>query len=691
MSSIGVDPPEERPGGGMCVKKDTFDNQFCEVLWSEPHLPNGPTSDAVAEGASTIHASIVRAYTTAPARGASTKRASQRKRALQGSPPTRKQPPRSAKRIKVEPNTPDVNRDGVPGPSPSLLESILPKPEEDIIQHLLADAKIQFVDKDEYMRTPHDKVGLRHWHNDKANWDHVHEHAHISTAILQRAKAVGGEGVAYLLQTAGPAAARHHEKVPRHKRYYIVKTISTFSIFPIPPETDGTTKELKFWLSAIAPEFRVFARLLRGQLHPNICSLEAFAGVPGTSTGLLFYEYANGGDLASLQNGYFLRKDRFPEAFIWHVSAQLADAVHWLHTGKENPAVAFPGGHKFHSRFRDHLGRASSTPQISTGAWKLAATFDKNRWEPIMHRDIKPHNIFLTWRTNDPNRLQYPDVKLGDFGMSGTEKIMKDDYRGYGTLPYGPPDNAVTCAMDVWAIGAVIHSLGHNGFPPVREREINFQHAAPATADAEPAQGSKQEANDATAVPANGIGNSGEVALGEDALDEEASDEEASSDEVFPNEPLLPVYYKGQDDPAWVDGNIHWGDKMSAVFDDSVRLLKEGRVNYQIHPLPGCYSEALDSIMKWILDFDEYRRPPAGDVAGKLAEEARNRMDITYRPLAPWYVHRPEPHQRTLPGFQLGGSKNGRSLSVPVAEQPVGGLSVQSDPSWLRRTPDSDI
>ncbi|KAJ9642935.1 hypothetical protein H2199_004457 [Coniosporium tulheliwenetii] len=114
------------------------------------------------------------------------------------------------------------------------------------------------------------------------------------------------------------------------------------------------------------------------------------------------------------------RRRGLEENIVWHVLAQLGDAVHWLHCGLQ---------------------------------------------QPIVHCDIKPDNILL-----EPQPGQVPDLRLTDFGLAkfAAESGQRTGHRPLGTPIWQPADEfRDTCAADVWAVGAVVHWMT-TGHPPVR-------------------------------------------------------------------------------------------------------------------------------------------------------------------------------------------------------------------------------
>lgn len=129
----------------------------------------------------------------------------------------------------------------------------------------------------------------------------------------------------------------------------------------------------------------------------------------------IYYEYCAGGDLGSLIP--IGNPAAHPASFIWHVFIQVAEALDAMH-----------------NRGPRH----------------------------VIHRDVKPENVYLTSRYR-PNH-GYPTVKLGDYRTSTSEPVTGVA----GSARYMGPEIECSAKGDVWAVGAVIHTLCH-GFGPVSE------------------------------------------------------------------------------------------------------------------------------------------------------------------------------------------------------------------------------
>ncbi|MBI2896207.1 MAG: serine/threonine protein kinase [Deltaproteobacteria bacterium] len=94
----------------------------------------------------------------------------------------------------------------------------------------------------------------------------------------------------------------------------------------------------------------------------------------------------------------------------------------------------------------------------------------------IIHRDVKPENVFLT--TNDRGE---PRVKLLDFGLAkeltaGPDGWKTMDGTALGTPDYMSPEQArgaqVDARTDVWSVGVLLYH-GLCGHPPFSEENYN--------------------------------------------------------------------------------------------------------------------------------------------------------------------------------------------------------------------------
>ncbi|KAG0038001.1 Serine/threonine-protein kinase Nek2 [Podila clonocystis] len=130
--------------------------------------------------------------------------------------------------------------------------------------------------------------------------------------------------------------------------------------------------------------------ILKDLKHPNIVEfLERVIDRDNCFIYILM-EYCEGGDLAAVIQRHKENRVPIPEEFVWELMTQLIMALHECHYG----VIVDPETKK-------------TTPR------------------PILHRDLKPDNVFLDAKKN---------VKLGDFGLSRTlnnpQKAFAQTYVG---------------------------------------------------------------------------------------------------------------------------------------------------------------------------------------------------------------------------------------------------------------------
>ncbi|KAF2865516.1 kinase-like domain-containing protein [Massariosphaeria phaeospora] len=117
-----------------------------------------------------------------------------------------------------------------------------------------------------------------------------------------------------------------------------------------------------------------------------------------------------------------------PERFLWKVLADMALALCYLATGVDASQLRFAG----------------------------RTAHRRSGWTPIVHQDIKPGNVFLTWKCETS---QYPALVLGDVGCA----VRRSEYAGYraGAPAFYPPEGFAKFAVerDVYQLGLVVHCL----------------------------------------------------------------------------------------------------------------------------------------------------------------------------------------------------------------------------------------
>ena len=161
-----------------------------------------------------------------------------------------------------------------------------------------------------------------------------------------------------------------------------------------------------------------------GPSHPRIIQLYHWV-IPAPGQTAYYMEYCSGGDLYDLIKGYHNKHNlKIPESFVWHVYLQLAEALAWLQENNNSPE-------KF----------------------------------TIVHRDIKPQNVFVRKSRSD---AEYPDIVLADFGIATTKPFSCTGPNDFlGTFAYQGPELPLhSRSGDTWAIGACIHEMTV-GSPPI--------------------------------------------------------------------------------------------------------------------------------------------------------------------------------------------------------------------------------
>jgi len=158
--------------------------------------------------------------------------------------------------------------------------------------------------------------------------------------------------------------------------------------------------------------------ILRDLRHPNIVRYYERCVDKENCLIYIIMEFCEGGDLSSIIKQCKQEKINLKEDVIWILFTQLLLALHECHHGR--------------------TGRGDSGQHFA-----------------ILHRDLKPDNVFLDGEKN---------IKLGDFGLSRTLGAESEFARTFvGTPYYMSPELinelAYDIKSDIWALGCLIYEL----------------------------------------------------------------------------------------------------------------------------------------------------------------------------------------------------------------------------------------
>ncbi|KAF1944417.1 kinase-like protein, partial [Clathrospora elynae] len=176
--------------------------------------------------------------------------------------------------------------------------------------------------------------------------------------------------------------------------------------------------------------------------HPNMIQL-LFADLDDSSLGYgsIFMQRCELGSLDTLISQYMRKSARLTdEGFLYKVLWDMSLALCFLATGAS-------------------VEKTRSRASVGKTVAKVGS-----RWNSILHCDIKPGNVFLTWANGRPaDPCAYPTAVLGDFGCSATEEHARAGAHCHGRITpcFAPPEFPLGYHErgDVYMLGLTIHCL----------------------------------------------------------------------------------------------------------------------------------------------------------------------------------------------------------------------------------------
>ncbi|RYP34537.1 hypothetical protein DL767_004249 [Monosporascus sp. MG133] len=205
----------------------------------------------------------------------------------------------------------------------------------------------------------------------------------------------------------------------------------------------------------LIPLIRSEINMMKDLIHNSIIHYVASFVQDSPFRATVYMEYCDRGSLRDLILTYKDRKkshapDFVPESFVWHVFVGIADALGYLATGR-------------------------SCVSLSLEAAKNYNAAGVGSWMSVVHRDIKPDNVFLRSR-DTPGSAKPFYVVLSDFGLAQRESDARPGLQGLvGSVEYHAPELAFdpypdaarenlqagphTGKSDVWALACIVFCM----------------------------------------------------------------------------------------------------------------------------------------------------------------------------------------------------------------------------------------
>ncbi|KAF7191180.1 Serine/threonine-protein kinase KIN3 [Pseudocercospora fuligena] len=224
---------------------------------------------------------------------------------------------------------------------------------------------------------------------------------------------------------------------------------------PRPGKSKDQWNNARLWCHPMSVRYPLEAGIMRRlndlEHSESVVRNLAYASYDAKKMFRLYMEYCEHGDLNELVKAYVNAGRHIPVSVLWSMFEALATALCLMENGR--------------------------LPTLSS--------IQPESWTPIVHLDIKPHNIFLKQRKATEFWPETPQTVLGDFGLA--QQYTEPIGPGQGTRGYRSPeqhvydddhprsrDQMVGPKSDVWVVGRVMLTLMERETRTINIPDITF-------------------------------------------------------------------------------------------------------------------------------------------------------------------------------------------------------------------------